>query len=92
MVILPNEEPYHLATNHLRNTASGNGGCPRYAALGDQLSETKGQLTSQNAIDLLGDVAQESTQWSIVYGISTGDVRVAMGLDYNDVQIFHLDR
>ena len=92
MVVLPDEEPYHLATNHLRNTASGNGGCPRYATLDDRLSETKGQLTSQDAVDLLGGVAQESTQWSIVYGISTGDVRVAMGLDYDDVHTFHLDR
>jgi hypothetical protein len=46
----------------------------------------------QDAIDLLGDVAQESTQWSIVYGISTGDVHVAMGLNYDDVHTFHLDR
>ena len=92
MVVLPNEEPYHLATNHLRNTSSGDGGCRRYAALDDQLSETKGQLTSQDAIALLEDVAQGSTQWSIVYGIGSGDVHVAMGLDYGDVHTFHLDR
>lgn len=92
MVVLPNEGPYHLATNHLRNEATGNGGCWRYATLDDRLSETKGQLTSQDAVALLEDVAQDMTQWSIVYGISTGDVRVAMGIDYNDVHIFHLDR
>jgi hypothetical protein len=92
MVILPNEGPYHLATNHLRNEATGNGGCWRYATLDDRLSETEGQLTSQDGVALLEDVAQDMTQWSIVYGISTGDVHVAMGLDYNDVHIFHLDR
>jgi hypothetical protein len=92
MVLLPNDGPYHLATNHLRCTSTGSGGCWRYAALDERLAETEGRLMPQDAIDLLGDVAQESTQWSIVYGISTGDVHVAMGLNYDDVHTFHLDR
>jgi hypothetical protein len=92
MVVLPNEGPYHLATNHLRNTATGNGGCRRYDTLDERLAETDGRLAPQDAIDLLGDVAQGSTQWSIVYGISTGDVRVAMGLDYDSVRAFHLNK
>jgi hypothetical protein len=91
MVILPNTEPYHLATNHLRLTNTGDGGCWRYATLDERLTETEGRLMPQDAIDLLGDVAQEGTQWSIVYGISTGDVDVAMGRDYDDVHSFDLN-
>ena len=41
MTVIPNESPYHLATNHLRTTASGDGGCWRYATLDEQLTETE---------------------------------------------------
>ena len=54
--------------------------------------ETEGQITTQEAIDLLADVSQESTQWSVVYGMNSGDVNVAMGLEYDDVHTLHLGR
>jgi hypothetical protein len=91
MTVIPHETPYHLATNHLRVTASGHGGCWRYATLDDRLTETAGCLAPQEAVDLLEDVAQEGTQWSIVYGFSTGDARVAMGREYDTVHTLHLD-
>jgi hypothetical protein len=91
MFIIPNQAPYHLATNHLRVTASGDGGCRRYATLDERLAETEGLLAPQDAVDLLEDVAQGGTQWSIVYGFSSGDVHVAMGRDYDTVHTLHLD-
>jgi hypothetical protein len=92
IVVIPNEAPFHLATNHLRVTATGDGGCRRYATTQERLTETEGRLTPQEAIDLLEDVSQkDGTQWSIVYGFSTGDVRVAMGCEYDDVHTLHLD-
>jgi hypothetical protein len=36
-------------------------------------------------MDLLAQVAQPSTQWSVVYGLSGGDVWVAMGGKYASV-------
>ena len=56
MIIIPHEEPYHLATNHLRTTASGDGGCWRYATLDERLIETQGRLALQEAVDLLEGV------------------------------------
>ncbi|MBN1815685.1 MAG: linear amide C-N hydrolase [Anaerolineae bacterium] len=91
MIVTPHEAPYHLATNHLRTTASGDGGCWRYAALDERLTETEGRLKPQEAVDLLAGVAQEGTQWSIVYGFSTGNVRVVMGREYDAVHTLHLD-
>jgi hypothetical protein len=91
MVVIPHEAPYHLATNHLRVTASGDGGCWRYAKLDERLAETAGRLAPQEAVDLLKSVAQEGTQWSIVYGFSTGDVRVVMGREYGTIHTLHLD-
>ncbi|MBN1979740.1 MAG: linear amide C-N hydrolase [Anaerolineae bacterium] len=91
MIVIPNEAPFHLATNHLRVTASGAGGCRRYATLDERLTETGGRLAPQEAVDLLEDVAQVETQWSIVYGFSSGDVRVVMGREYGTIHTLHLD-
>jgi hypothetical protein len=55
-----------------------------------RLAETGGQLATPDALDLLAGVSQESTQWSVVYGMRTGDVNVAMGRRYTAVHTFHL--
>jgi hypothetical protein len=93
MVIIPSETPWHLATNHLRAIAdeTEHSGCWRYDKIYQRLTETEGQLTTQDAIDLLAEVSQEGTQWSIVYGMSTGDVNATMGRQYNNLHTFHLN-
>ena len=93
LVLIPGEAPWHLATNHLRATAddSGSSGCPRYDKMHHRLSEAQGRLATPEAIDLLAEVAQGGTQWSIVYGMSTGQVDVIMGRKYGEVHVFHLD-
>ena len=48
-------------------------------------------MSMQDAIDLLAEVSQEETQWSIVYGMSTGDVNVTMGRQYDNLHTFHLN-
>ena len=92
MVIIPNENAWHLATNHLHTAGdeTGHSGCWRYDRIYQRLAETGGQLATQDALDLLADVSQESTQWSIVYGMRTGDVNVAMGRKYAAVRTFHV--
>ena len=92
MVMIPNETPWHLATNHLRAIAdeTGHSGCWRYDRIYQRLTEAEGQLTTQDAIDLLAKVSQEETQWSIVYGMSSGDVNVTMGRQYDNLHTFHL--
>ena len=91
MVVLPNEAPWHLATNHLRVNAQGNGGCDRYAKVRQQLSSGGGKLSLQEALQLLSDVSQGGdypTQWSIVYGINTGKIEVVMGREYSQRHTF----
>jgi hypothetical protein len=92
MVMIPNETSWHLATNHLRAIANETGpsGCWRYDKLYQRLTEAEGQLTTQDAIDLLAEVSQEGTQWSVAYGMSTGDVNVTMGRQYDNLHTFHL--
>jgi len=93
LVLIPGEASWHLATNHLRTTAddSGSSGCRRYDKISRRLTETEGRLTAQTAMNLLKEVAQGGTQWSIVYGMNTGQVDVIMGRKYDEVHVFHLD-
>jgi hypothetical protein len=62
----------------------------RYDKLYQRLTEAEGQLTTQETIDLLAKVSQEGTQGSIVYGMSTGDVSLTMGRQYDSLHTFHL--
>jgi hypothetical protein len=92
VVVIPNESPWHAATNFLRAAAgeSAAGSCWRYDRISHRLAEAEGQIATPDAIDLLRAVSQEGTQWSVVYGMSTGDVNVIMGRRYDDVHTFHL--
>jgi hypothetical protein len=92
MVVIRNKTPWHLATNFLRAAAgdSAEGQCWRYDRISQRLSDAQGRISPQDAMGLLADVAQEGTQWSIVYQMRTGDITVAMGQGYDDVHAFNL--
>jgi hypothetical protein len=91
MVVLPNEHPWHLATNHLRCIAQGDGGCLRYHTLSERLTTMKGNLDTQAAMQLLSEVNQGMTQWSTVYNMSNGDINVVIAGNYENSFSFHLD-
>jgi hypothetical protein len=87
---IPNQVPWHLATNFLR-TGTGDspqGKCRRHDTIDERLLEAEGQITAREAMGLLADVSQSSTQWSVVYGMSSGQVDVAMGQAYDRVHTF----
>jgi hypothetical protein len=96
MVVIPSLSPWHLATNHLRvNVPAGApSGCWRYDRIEQRLTADGGNLTSQQAIDLLQSVSQEGgnpTQWSILYGIDSGLIQIVMGKKFNQIVSFQLD-
>jgi hypothetical protein len=93
MVVIPNENPWHLATNFLRASVGENtrNVCWRYDRLIENLSETGGRVSASEAMDFLREVSQENTQWSIVYGMSMGEVGVVMARQYDEISTFSLD-
>ena len=91
MISLPNDAPWHLATNHLRCIAHGDGGCWRYRTLSTQLTKVNGVLNVSEALQLLSEVKQDSTQWTAVYNMSTGDIQIVIGRNYAKSYPFHLD-
>lgn len=90
MHVIENDRPWHSATNFLRSSVEdpGDGNCWRYDRINDRLNETQGLLDSNAAMELLGDVAQDGTQWSVVYQMGRGEVSVALGRDYTNVHTF----
>jgi hypothetical protein len=92
LVVIPNQTPWHQATNFIRSALDGSaeGQCERYGAISRRLAETQGSLSAQDAIKLLEQVSQANTQWSITYGLTAGDVNVAMGRQYGSLRTFHL--
>jgi hypothetical protein len=94
MVVTYNDQPWQMATNFLcaENGECTEGRCRRYDAISERLAETQGRLAMEEAMDLLAEVSQESTQWSILYDLSDGEINVALGRDYQQVHGFHLER
>jgi hypothetical protein len=94
MVLIPSPsgKPWHLATNHLRSTIDEGepSGCWRYDTLERRLAAAEGSLAIGDALDLLAELAQENTQWSVVYDLSAGGVHVAMGQAYENEYVFSL--
>jgi hypothetical protein len=93
MVITMNDNAWHLATNFLRASVGGSaeGECWRYDEISQQLAEVQGRVDPREAMDLLSEVSQAITQWSIVYGMSSGKVSVAMGREYGNVHTLALE-
>ena len=94
IVVLPNTNPWHAATNFTRSAVMGDaaGQCQRYDTLVGRLTDAGGALNPRVALDLLRDVAQteSATQWSVVYAMSTGQVDVVMGRAYDRAHSFRL--
>jgi hypothetical protein len=89
MHVFENAQPWHSATNFLRAAVEDpKGNCWRYDKINARLSEKQGMLDSSSAMQLLSEVAQDSTQWSVVYQMGRGEVSVAMGKNYANVKTF----
>jgi hypothetical protein len=94
MVVLRNESPWQQATNFLVSSMAGHpkGQCQRYDRISLRLKELQGRLSSQDAYRLLNDVSQESTQWSLVYNMTGGDLGLVMDRRYSeDIHTFRLE-
>lgn len=86
MRVIPNQGPWHQATNFLVSSLDAStGACWRYDTIQRKLTETGGALEPLQAMDLLAQVSQGNTQWSVSYQLNSGALWVAMGRDYQDV-------
>lgn len=92
IVVIPNEQPWQAATNFLQAEAGDSlgGECWRYDKISAAMETAGGRLGPEEAVSLLGAVSQPNTQWSVVYGLHSGQIAVALGGEYGEVFEFGL--
>ncbi|MGE5249783.1 MAG: linear amide C-N hydrolase [Bacteroidota bacterium] len=94
MHVFRNELPWQHTTNFLLASVDGQpqGQCRRYDLIQERLSKLSGTLTSPDAMALLHDASQDNTQWSVVYHMTSGDLEVVMGRNYEEAaHTLHLE-
>jgi hypothetical protein len=95
MKVFRNESTWQQATNFLVSSTNGqtDGQCWRYDLIDQRLSQAGGKLATQEALSLLADVSQENTQWSVVYNLTSGEIKIVMDRGSSgDVHILRLEQ
>jgi hypothetical protein len=83
MIVQQNAQSWDMATNFVRATAKDpESMCWRYRTISAEMNARGGRITTDEALSLMGEVAQPNTQWSIIYSMATGEIRVAMHGNY----------
>ncbi len=82
--VFRNENPWQVSTNFLLSPTfpSLRGQCWRYDLIDRRLSELGGRISAREAMELLQRSSQDTTQWSVVYRMTGGEVEIVMGRDY----------
>ena len=94
MEVLQSTEPWQVSTNFLISLytqESAMATCWRYKTACDTLASVQGSMDDGGAMELLSAVAEDRTQWSMVYNLTTRDFRIAMGRKYDQVLEFALE-
>ena len=91
-VVIPGGPQWAIATNFYMASVPA-GRTPndrRYNVLMRALEADQAPLETAEALAMLGEVAQTSTQWSVVYGLKSGEVHITLDRDYTAVYSFAL--
>jgi hypothetical protein len=92
MNLIPNDTHWHQATNYLLSAVEDTEGqCSRYDKISDEMTRVDGNLSAESGVNLLSDVSQINTQWSILYHMSSGEIDVVMGRQFDHPYTFHLN-
>ena len=93
-LVIYNTSPWQVATNFTLSTSSLEAAesiCSRYKTAYEALLQAGGLLTPAESLALLKDVSQEITSWSIVYGLTSGEIQLALEQDFTHVLDFSLE-
>lgn len=88
MIISYSQNPWDQATNFLRAENAAEGQCWRYDRIRQEMDKVSGKLEPSSAIELLGEVAQNNTQWSVVYMLDRREIHLAMGRAFDRIHTF----
>ena len=90
--VIGNPVPWQVTTNFYLVGASEQMKTQdrRYRTAATWLQAADGRMGPAEAMLLLERIEQTITQWSIVYDMTTGDIRLVMAEAYNHVYTYHL--
>jgi hypothetical protein len=96
MKVLWNSGPWHVSTNFILSgdralEDPSSAACWRYRKLTEELGRADGRITITQGMNLLSAVSQNITQWSAVYELKTGRIRVVMGKNFDSGHAFTLE-
>jgi hypothetical protein len=93
LAVIERSDPWQVSTNFLlaeERPVADLSSCWRYNALYSALRGAQGNIDESRAMDLLSQVSQQSTIWSVVYNETDGGVKVVTGRRYDAIYDFEL--
>ena len=92
--ILRNRLPWQVSTNFIISdvtVADRKVICWRYSKASNMLEKVNGNLSGEDAMNVLKNVAQVNTTWSAVYNMTTKEIFITLGKNYKKVFRFDLE-
>jgi len=92
LIVIRNNEPFQVSTNFVicNSGAPEIRPCWRYDRVYITLKENNGNITEEDAMNILELVSGEITRWSVIYNMSSCDLQIAVGRQFNSVKKFNL--
>lgn len=91
IITVKKTDSWQAVTNFIVSSPGQEGdGQDRYKIAEDELAAKNGRLTEDEAMALLKKAARPDTHWSIIYNLRTGDVRLALAQNYENILKFKL--
>ncbi len=87
VAIVRDDRPWQVSTNFLLSEEI-QPECWRYSKVSEVLGQSQGIASSEGALRLLEAAKLPRTIWSVVYNLSTGEICLAIGQDYDSVHTF----
>ncbi len=93
MNIVENSNPWQVTTNFVIYSWDDpyNAGCWRYQIAWNTLQNASGVLSDTEVMDLLQAVSVSTTRWSSIFNLNNGQLKIALGRDYENIHQFVLD-
>jgi hypothetical protein len=89
VAVVRNDNPWQVSTNYLFSEPQ-QPDCWRYQTASNFLREVQGNISQDKAMNLLHDASQDTTVWSVVYNLKSGQINLVMGKNYDRIHTFSL--
>jgi len=90
MQIINNSNPWQVTTNFIITGLNipQDVSCWRYNTADETLKNNNGNITVDEAENILKNVSVASTRWSVVYNIKSKQIQIAMGRNFENTHYF----